>query len=644
MNKLISKNPVQRFKQGRKIVLKAQLGGYMFGKMGGWNRSMGNTISDQESLNYLKEMGLDGQNALQIQQYINQQLGNNSVKEDNKWGNQSRAGLKALYENWKLQQKPQTQSPIGNPVIESQRALAENPQLTQDQLMFNNINSKTFNAPLPPRTIPYDRSMTRDIIKDITGNSAYNFTGDQRKALRQYLNGEQYDQEAIKAFGDLKQYDKYMKWRLQKGGILPSRNIVERFKNGRKIDIFKDGGVKRYSVNHTDSKKTVYFDTEEQAKAYQKKQKAGTTVRRDGKKEASGQVLKVDRTKEKATQYGRQQLEKNNNLSFKQAYQAARKSGNKYFAYKGKVYKSDLENGKDNMTEMAQHYGNNLGYSGDPKLGTKQSMAARAQYRKDIDAKKGNRNANYQGKTNKQASAEADKKVAQTWNERDFVDAILPATAVGNTLNAAGSWMSGEKFTPKVFHSGLNAAGGMADLMEGNWSNVGERALNAASIFGGPWIGKGVKWLGVKAAPKIATVSDKSRYLFNTPGTKIGTKFLEDGSGKVLNNFAEGAISKGNGFRFGTGASSYGRYSIQNAIDQGVLNGNKVLPKVSQWANTAVRNGNTGTTYFYRNVDKAGNLISHPYDTAVDNAVKLFPWLSSVGGSVSSTTLNNFSE
>ena len=425
---------------------------------------------------------------------------------------------------------------------------------------------------------------------------------------------------------------------------LISRNPVQRFKEGRKIEVFQGGGVKRYSVSHTDNKKTTYFDTEEQAKAYQKKQKAGTTVRRDSKKEASGQVLKVDRTKEKSTQYGRQQLEKNNNLSFKQAYQEARKSGNKFFAYKGKVYKSDLANGKDNMTEMAQHYGNNLGYSGDPKLGTKKSMAARAQYRKDIDAKKGNRNANYIGKTNSQANAEADKKVAQTWNERDFVDAILPATAVGNTLNAAGSWMSGEKFTPKVFHSGLNAAGGMADLMEGNLSNVGERALNAFSIFGGPAVSKGVQWLGIKAAPKIATVSDKSRYLFNTPGTKIGTKFLEDGSGKVLNNFAEGAISKGNGFRFGTGASSYGRYSIQNAIDQGVLNGNKVLPKVSQWANTAVRNGNTGTTYFYRNVDKAGNLIAHPYDAAVDNAVKIFPWLSSVGGSVSSTTLNNFSE
>lgn len=266
MNKLISRSPVQRFKQGRKIVLKAQLGGYMFGKMGGWNRSMGNTISDQESLNYLKEMGLDGQNALQIQQYINQQFGKNSVKEDNKWGMQSRAGLKALYDNWKMQQKPQTPaSPIGNSVIESQRALEEIPQLSQDQLMFNNINSKTFNTPLPPRTIPYDRSMTRDIIKDITGNSAYNFTGDQRKALRQYLNGEQYNQEAIKAFGDLKQYDKYMKWRLQNGGVLPSRNIVERFKNGRKImlkNIIKaEKGVSfKQAWNEARAKKQRYFN------------------------------------------------------------------------------------------------------------------------------------------------------------------------------------------------------------------------------------------------------------------------------------------------------------------------------------------------------------------------------------------------
>lgn len=83
---------------------------------------------------------------------------------------------------------------------------------------------------------------------------------------------------------------------------LISNNPIQRFKEGRKIEVFQGGGVKRYSVSHTDNKKTAYFDTEEQAKAYQKKQKAGTTVRRDSKKEASGQVLKVDRTKEIGTQ------------------------------------------------------------------------------------------------------------------------------------------------------------------------------------------------------------------------------------------------------------------------------------------------------------------------------------------------------
>lgn len=85
----------------------------------------------------------------------------------------------------------------------------------------------------------------------------------------------------------------------------------------------------------------------------------------------------------------------------KEAYKAAQNSGNKYFAYKGKVYKTDLKNGKDNMTEMMKMYGNSLGWDKDPKLNTKKSMEAREQYRKSVDAKKGNRNANYQGKTNK---------------------------------------------------------------------------------------------------------------------------------------------------------------------------------------------------------------------------------------------------
>jgi hypothetical protein len=53
------------------------------------------------------------------------------------------------------------------------------------------------------------------------------------------------------------------------------------------------------------------------------------------------------------------------------------------------------------MTDMMKMYGNNLGWDKDPKLQTNSSRAAREQYRKDIDAKQGNRRASYQGKTNK---------------------------------------------------------------------------------------------------------------------------------------------------------------------------------------------------------------------------------------------------
>lgn len=105
-------------------------------------------------------------------------------------------------------------------------------------------------------------------------------------------------------------------------------------------------------------------------------------------KSPNGQVIKADRTIGKdsnATAYARHQTEKYNNLTFKQGYQEARKTGNKYFAYKGKVYKTDLANGKDNITERMKLYGNNLGYSKSPKLQNKQSRAAREQYRKDLN-------------------------------------------------------------------------------------------------------------------------------------------------------------------------------------------------------------------------------------------------------------------
>ena len=381
--------------------------------------------------------------------------------------------------------------------------------------------------------------------------------------------------------------------------------------------------------------------------------KQGTRVLYDDKKEGYG-VLKVDRTKEKSTEWARNQRETNNNKSRAEAYKAARERGDRWFAYDGKVYSSDLKNYKnDNLTEMKAIYGNDLGWSKDPNYNTKSSAQARNAQNKEIKAQNSNRNANYQGKTNKQVSAEADKKVAQTWNEEDFVDALLPATAVENGINAL---FLGKDYKPTIAHSGLNPAVGMANLMRGEWGKVGERALNAFSIFGGPLVSRGFNWLGTKMAPEITSVGSKSKYLSKTPRKS----FIKYGNQKYINTVPEvdetgkivGTTLGGNptmqvssGKTLYDGTTLFGRRSIENAAKKGLLDNLSVnggFNNVVNWANTAVRNNNTGTTYFFRNVDKFGKPILHPYDAAIENGMKVLPWINAAAGPVINTTANNF--
>ena len=280
---------------------------------------------------------------------------------------------------------------------------------------------------------------------------------------------------------------------------LISRNLVQRFKEGRKIDLFQGGGVhkrttpmKRFTLAASDNSFSREFNSEEEAKAFRTKNKIVGVIR-DNNKTSYGNVVKADRTTGKdarTTAYGRQQVEKNNNLSFKQAYQAARKEGNKYFAYKGKVYKSDLENGKDNMTDMQMLYGTHLGYSKSPKLQTPSSRNAREQYRKDTKAIDTNRNPNYRGETNSQANARADKnfnrKLGISTLAPDFIDAVSPQTAIGNFMNMAGSAMTGEHFTPKIYQNGFNVPGYASDLVQGKYKDLAFRGLDAYLSLGAP--------------------------------------------------------------------------------------------------------------------------------------------------------------
>lgn len=322
---------------------------------------------------------------------------------------------------------------------------------------------------------------------------------------------------------------------------LVSRDPIQRFKNGKKIEKFQAGGIKRFQVASTKGGNVRYFDTDEQARAYQRTLPQGSSVRRDLGKEWKGSVLKVDRTNDSSTAYARQQAEAPyNKLAFKDAYALARKNGVRWFGYKGKVYKSDLEGNaaKNNLTEMEAIYGNNLGWSKDPKLGTKSSQQARAGYRKEIQAKQGNRRPTYQGKTNSQVSKEADAKVAKTWNSADFIDAVSPQTAVGNLLNLGASKLMDEKFTPRIYKAGYNVPGMAKDLVEGNYGDAAFRGLDAYLMFGAP----GARW---NLTPRGTNVTAGADILPN--GTRVFSKWQLNALGPGATQPMEGVLRSSRG-------------------------------------------------------------------------------------------------
>ena len=119
---------------------------------------------------------------------------------------------------------------------------ARNAFLNSYKQSFDNVQTGAGN------TI-YDRSATREWLRNNAGGSAYAFTGDQRKAVRNILNGQGTDQdkELIKGNADLA---KALTGYFKTGGtmnILPSRNIIERFKQGRKLLFAKPGDKMLYN-------------------------------------------------------------------------------------------------------------------------------------------------------------------------------------------------------------------------------------------------------------------------------------------------------------------------------------------------------------------------------------------------------------
>ena len=103
---------------------------------------------------------------------------------------------------------------------EAKEIKAQKMPMTPSIYSLMNPVEKNLKTPLSvPQT--YNRTQVREFLKN-KGVNPYSFSGNQRKALRMVLNGQGTDEDKA-----LIQSMRIFK----KGGQLPSRNIVERFKN-----------------------------------------------------------------------------------------------------------------------------------------------------------------------------------------------------------------------------------------------------------------------------------------------------------------------------------------------------------------------------------------------------------------------------
>lgn len=263
MNKLISRNLVQRFKQGRKLI-KAQFGqkvredGVVVNSAGvpvrasgvGYQPSlnfsvptkktpekkfsinMGNKKPQQTKNDITNNFGFLNSNQTQelieamanpVKKVSNTQRNPGAYHNITTWQNK----LKDFYEPGKFA----VDGIWGNnteAAYQKYLQLVNVPEMSQEeakaattprQVQFTNpVNLNSTPIQIPQT---YNRTQIREFLRN-KGVNPYSFSGDQRRAVRMVLNGQGTDEDKalVQSMGIFK-----------KGGQLPSRNPITRFKN-----------------------------------------------------------------------------------------------------------------------------------------------------------------------------------------------------------------------------------------------------------------------------------------------------------------------------------------------------------------------------------------------------------------------------
>lgn len=189
--------------------------GHRIGRTGGLNYNI-NDADKQQLIGTGQFTESDFTNALSAQQALNRYFANSglgSVTEDGAWGDQSRAALTlALSKSKSLTPFNNETTAIKTPILP-----AYTPSTTSD-LKIKNV----------PTYIDADRSQTRDWMRS-NGINPYSVTGAMRAAARKIRAGQANDNDKLLVKGNEQLYN-LLKDYYKQGGQLPSRNIVERFK------------------------------------------------------------------------------------------------------------------------------------------------------------------------------------------------------------------------------------------------------------------------------------------------------------------------------------------------------------------------------------------------------------------------------
>lgn len=208
MNKLVSKNPIQRFKQGKKIQKFQNPSGpikqspTMFMGQGiekGWkdNGQWNNTLQQLDALTEgqklaLQDAGINYRDARTLQQSLNNYISNSGlnnannarISEDGKWGTQSQTALDFVLNRINSQKAAQPVLPFMNPLkitVTNHPPVIYQGNIPEFKPQIQNVRNHSYN-----------RADIRNLIHQ-AGFNPYDFSAVQRRALRKYLNGESDD-------------------------------------------------------------------------------------------------------------------------------------------------------------------------------------------------------------------------------------------------------------------------------------------------------------------------------------------------------------------------------------------------------------------------------------------------------------------